>query len=126
MRGDVAALGAAMDENHVLLRRMGVSTEELEALVELGRRGGALGAKLTGGGGGGAILCLCGSEPQELVQLYRRRGWEAFSTVVPSTAVPARRRTSGLAVGVRRPQAEVDGERAPAPSAPLNFARARP
>ncbi|MEO1929545.1 MAG: hypothetical protein ABGX51_04140, partial [Gammaproteobacteria bacterium] len=34
-------------------------TPELERLVMIARESGALGAKLTGGGGGGAMIALC-------------------------------------------------------------------
>ncbi len=52
------ALGRAMDANHALLAEAGVSTAGLEALVSAARRAGALGAKLTGGGLGGAVIAL--------------------------------------------------------------------
>src|SRR5690606_12900876 len=50
-RGDLPALGEVMNLNHGLLNALQVSSPELEALVDLARRSGALGAKLTGGGG---------------------------------------------------------------------------
>lgn len=55
---DWPALGRAMDANHKLLAEVGVSTPGLEALVVAARRAGALGAKLTGGGLGGAVVAL--------------------------------------------------------------------
>ena len=89
--GDLAAIGEAMDENHALLRQMGVSTDELDQLVRLGREHGALGAKLTGGGGGGAVICLCRSAAENLAEAYRRAGVQAFTTLVSSTAAPVSR-----------------------------------
>jgi mevalonate kinase len=55
---DSARLGAALDRNHVLLQALGVSTPALDGLVQAARRAGALGAKLTGAGGGGFIVAL--------------------------------------------------------------------
>jgi mevalonate kinase len=52
-------LGSLMNRNHELLRQIGVSTPRLERLVVAARKGGALGAKLTGAGGGGCIIALC-------------------------------------------------------------------
>ena len=48
-----------MNLNHGLLNTLQVSTPELERLVMIARESGALGAKLTGGGGGGAMIALC-------------------------------------------------------------------
>jgi mevalonate kinase len=48
-----------MIRNHELLRQIGVSTPKLDRLVVAARKGGALGAKLTGAGGGGCIIALC-------------------------------------------------------------------
>lgn len=56
--GDLDALGAAMNANHTLLQRIGVSTPALDAGVDVARDAGALGAKLTGAGGGGCIVAL--------------------------------------------------------------------
>ena len=57
-RGDAAGLGARFDEAHGILRDLGVSCRELEEKVEQLRAAGALGAKLTGAGGGGAAIGL--------------------------------------------------------------------
>jgi mevalonate kinase len=61
-RGDVETFGKLMDMNHGLLVAIGVSTEALDRLVYAARRGGALGSKLTGAGGGGCIVALCTQE----------------------------------------------------------------
>jgi mevalonate kinase len=57
-RADLAGLGRLLDENHRLLARLGLSTPELDAACEAARRAGALGAKLTGAGGGGCVMAL--------------------------------------------------------------------
>ncbi|MFB6268840.1 MAG: mevalonate kinase [Halobacterium sp.] len=56
--GDLEALGRLMDFNHGLLSALGVSSRSLDNLVWAARDGGALGAKLTGAGGGGCIVAL--------------------------------------------------------------------
>jgi len=56
--GSISALGPLMDENHALLKQMGVSSLELDRLTETARRSGALGAKLSGGGKGGNMIAL--------------------------------------------------------------------
>jgi mevalonate kinase len=52
-------LGSLMNRNHELLRQIGVSTPRLDRLVVAAKKAGALGAKLTGAGGGGCIIALC-------------------------------------------------------------------
>jgi mevalonate kinase len=58
LRGDKQKLGELMNINHGLLSAIGVSTIELDDLVYAARREGALGAKLTGAGGGGSMIAL--------------------------------------------------------------------
>lgn len=45
-----------------MLRELGVSSQELDALVDAAVASGALGAKLTGGGQGGCIIALAEDE----------------------------------------------------------------
>jgi len=47
-----------MDQNHRVLQELGVSSPELDGLVAAARAGGALGAKLSGGGRGGNMVAL--------------------------------------------------------------------
>jgi mevalonate kinase len=60
--GDPARLGAALDELHALLSTLGVSAPALDRLVAAARAAGALGAKLTGSGGGGFVIALARRE----------------------------------------------------------------
>lgn len=60
--GDIHALGLLMDENHALLAGLGVSSPELDLLVETARAAGALGAKLSGAGRGGNMVALVEEE----------------------------------------------------------------
>jgi mevalonate kinase len=62
-----------MDRNQVLLGTLGVSAPEVEALAAAARRAGALGAKLTGGGAGGAVLALA-AEPERVAAALRADG----------------------------------------------------
>jgi len=57
-RGDMASLGALMNENHSLCQELTVSCAELDALVLAARAAGALGAKMSGTGRGGLMLAL--------------------------------------------------------------------
>ena len=55
-------LGRCMDRAHALLRELGVSCAELDERVAALKAAGALGAKLTGAGGGGAAIGLARGE----------------------------------------------------------------
>jgi mevalonate kinase len=79
-----AELGARMDEAHARLREIGVSTDELDELVGLARASGALGAKLSGAGGGGVALALTPDGGQALLRAARARGIQAFGTTLPA------------------------------------------
>ena len=57
--GDLAPLGQYMIENQRLLNCLMVSTPTLELMCRTAIDAGALGAKLTGGGGGGCMVALC-------------------------------------------------------------------
>ncbi len=67
--GDPARLGGCMQQNHGLLRRLGVSSPELDRLVAAAMTAGALGAKLSGGGMGGNMLAVCEAEASPAVAL---------------------------------------------------------
>ncbi|MGA9401690.1 mevalonate kinase [Haladaptatus sp.] len=56
--GDIEKLGMLMNFNHGLLEALGVSSRSLDNMVWAARDAGALGAKLTGAGGGGCIVAL--------------------------------------------------------------------
>ncbi len=55
--GNLEKLGELMNENHSQLKIFGISTETIEKVVSIGRDYG-YGAKLTGAGGGGAVIIL--------------------------------------------------------------------
>ncbi len=57
-KGDIQVLGQLMDENQALLEKMGVSSAELDRLIQAARQAGAYGAKLSGGGRGGNMIAL--------------------------------------------------------------------
>jgi mevalonate kinase len=77
-RADAAELGRLMNANQELLRALEVSTPAIDALIAKLRDLGARGAKLTGAGGGGAVLAIH-DEPSRLVRELEAAGHPAFA-----------------------------------------------
>lgn len=76
---DLETLGALMNINHALLYGLGVSDESLEWLANAARKAGALGAKLTGAGGGGCLIALSENEKlQQVSEAIQRAGGRPF------------------------------------------------
>lgn len=76
---DLETLGELMNINHALLYGVGVSDESLEWLVNAARRAGALGAKLTGAGGGGCMIALARNERlEQVLEAIQRAGGRSF------------------------------------------------
>ena len=67
-----------MNINQGLLNALQVSSRELEELIEIARRNGALGAKLTGGGGGGAMIALAPDKTDKIIYAMRKAGYRAI------------------------------------------------
>jgi mevalonate kinase len=84
-RGDAARLGYFLSVNQDSLRRLGVSTPAVERACSAALEAGALGAKLSGAGGGGAIVAAIGPETEAaavLGALHEAGAREAFLTEV--------------------------------------------
>lgn len=60
--GDWPELGRLMTLNHLVLEKIGVSSLELEQLIDAALAAGAYGAKLAGSGGGGIMVALADPE----------------------------------------------------------------
>ncbi|GGO66528.1 galactokinase [Nonomuraea cavernae] len=90
--GAVTEIGALLNASHLSLRdQYEVSSPELDLAVEASLRGGARGARMTGGGFGGSAVALVAEDRLDSVRrsvedAYTERGWQAprFLTAVPS------------------------------------------
>ncbi|MCI0556955.1 MAG: mevalonate kinase [Nitrososphaera sp.] len=73
-------LGRRMSENQALLRQIGVSHKEADRLIETCLNAGALGAKITGAGGGGAVIALAATkwESAKIAKRIRASGKESI------------------------------------------------
>jgi hydroxymethylglutaryl-CoA reductase len=75
---DLPTLGQLMNICQGMLNALQVSTPELEKLCAIARENGALGAKLTGGGGGGSIIAICDGDTDLVVSAIRAAGFQAM------------------------------------------------
>ena len=91
--GDRFALGRLMDLNQMLLSGLFVSTPEIEAMCEQARAAGALGAKLTGAGGGGSVVALVNgmSGAERVLEAWTKGGFGGFATRVAPSAIAEQR-----------------------------------
>ncbi|MEM7612195.1 MAG: hydroxymethylglutaryl-CoA reductase, degradative [Pseudomonadota bacterium] len=75
--GQIDVLGDCLNICHGLLNAIGVSHPILENMVQTARDAGAIGAKLTGAGGGGSIVAVCDGNGEPVVAALRKAGFEA-------------------------------------------------
>lgn len=80
--GDRQGLGRLLDLGQMLLAGLFVSTPEIETMCTLAREAGALGAKLTGAGGGGCVIALVENSPEPILEAWSRAGFGGFATTI--------------------------------------------
>jgi mevalonate kinase len=88
--GDLLGLGRLFDLNQMILAGLLLSTEAIEDMCATARAAGALGAKVTGAGGGGSVIALVGANQstsedaagQMILDAWRAAGFSGFVTRV--------------------------------------------
>jgi mevalonate kinase len=82
--GNLDHLGQLMELNQKLLNTLLLSTARLEEMCTAAKSAGALGAKLTGGGGGGCMIALATDAPsaEKVRAALAAAGHDAFVTEV--------------------------------------------
>ena len=83
-KNDMKALGKQMFRNHLLLKKLGVSSEGLDKAVSVAMSHGAYGAKLCGGGGGGMGIALVDSAigAQKVIGALKANGFDAYEVKI--------------------------------------------
>ncbi len=79
---DLEHLGDLMNVCQGLLNSLQVSSWEIEEMIQIARNNGALGAKLTGGGGGGSIIALCPDNAEQVMEAIRHAGYQAMEVQI--------------------------------------------
>jgi len=97
--GDLVALGKLLDMNQMLLAGLLLSTQEIEAMCGSARAEGALGAKLTGAGGGGCVVALAATRAaaERVLGAWKKDGFEGFVTEVATVSAREARELSEMA-----------------------------
>ncbi|MEP7120714.1 MAG: mevalonate kinase [Byssovorax sp.] len=88
--GDLLGLGRLFDLNQMILAGLLLSTGPIEDMCATARAAGALGAKLTGAGGGGSVIALVGANQSTdedaagamILAAWRAAGFSGFVTRV--------------------------------------------
>ncbi len=73
-------IGSLMTNYYQELRKLGISTKKLDKIISLSLENGALGAKPTGGWGGGCCLVLTKNQKEtfSLIEFFKDNGFDAF------------------------------------------------
>ncbi len=79
---DLERLGQIMNIGQGLLNALQVSSWELEELIQIARNNGALGAKLTGAGGGGSMIALCPDSSEDVCKAMEEAGYQAMEVTI--------------------------------------------
>jgi mevalonate kinase len=69
---DLSNIGELMNINQGLLDALGVNTEELSALISASKTAGALGAKISGAGGGGCMIAI--GDQKKIAEAIKKYG----------------------------------------------------
>jgi mevalonate kinase len=80
---ELKKFGQALSKNHEALKELGVSTKESEEMLEIAKKAHAIGGKISGAGGGGAVVVLAPGFEQECLNAWREAGYSGF--VLPSS-----------------------------------------
>lgn len=78
--GNLERLGKCMTDYHFYLSKTGISTKELDDIVDVALKNGALGAKMTGAGNGGCCIVLAKDmkHVKDLITVYKKKGYNAY------------------------------------------------
>ncbi|KXB01633.1 hypothetical protein AKJ41_00830 [candidate division MSBL1 archaeon SCGC-AAA259O05] len=80
--GNLERVGVLMNANQSLLRGLNVSSPHLNDLIQAARSSGALGAKLTGAGGGGCMIALSQEDIDRISKSISEAGGESMEAKI--------------------------------------------
>jgi mevalonate kinase len=73
-----------MNENQILLQQIGISHHKVHHIIDICSKAGAIGAKITGAGGGGAVIALAKSkqESTKIASRVKAAGYQSFEVEI--------------------------------------------
>ena len=80
--GNLHQLAELMNRNQSALAEIGVSCKEIDRVIDIALDAGALGAKLTGSGDGGAVIIYAGAQNKAVHERLRHAGFETRDIVL--------------------------------------------
>jgi mevalonate kinase len=82
--GKCDRIGELMNENQIILQRIGVSHRKAQDIIDICSKAGAIGAKITGAGGGGAIIALAPNtrESTTIASQVKAAGYQSFEVEI--------------------------------------------
>ncbi|MFX1570033.1 MAG: mevalonate kinase [Promethearchaeota archaeon] len=84
LEGNSLTIGSLMNQNHKLLQDLTVSGPLNDKLVDIARKNGAIGAKVTGTGRGGLVISLAENEKiqEKIAEAIKKEGFDAWRTMI--------------------------------------------
>jgi mevalonate kinase len=82
--GKCDKIGELMNENQIILQQLGISHDKVRNIIDICSKAGAIGAKITGAGGGGAVIALAASkqESTKIVSRIKEAGYQSFEVEI--------------------------------------------
>ena len=82
--GKCDKIGELMNENQNILQEIGISHHKVRDIIDICRKAGAVGAKMTGAGGGGAVIALAASkqESTKIASHIKTAGYQSFEVQI--------------------------------------------
>jgi mevalonate kinase len=80
-----------MNDNQAILRQLGVSHYKVDDLIDICTKAGAIGAKITGAGGGGAVIALAANKDAsaKIAARVKAAGYESFEVEIDRKGLSA-------------------------------------
>ncbi|MDQ3854402.1 MAG: mevalonate kinase [Thermoproteota archaeon] len=77
-------IGELMNENQIILQQIGISHHKTREIIDICSKAGAIGAKTTGAGGGGAVIALAASkqESTKIASHIKAAGYQSFEVEI--------------------------------------------